>query len=71
MPVIKFAAAIGLAAGVWIPGLGILTAGCLVVYFLVAVALHIRVQDFSRNLFLNAGGMLIICTGTLIVCFVG
>ena len=57
-------------AGVWVPVLGILTTGCLVFYFLVAMAMHVRMRDLSRNLFLNATGMLIICTATLAVCFV-
>jgi hypothetical protein len=69
MPVIKFAATAGLLAGVWVPALGILTTGCLVLYFLVAIAMHIRMRDFGRNLFLNATGMLTICTATLVVCF--
>lgn len=62
MPVIKFAATAGLLAGVWVPVLGLLTTGCLVLYFLVAIAMHIRMRDFGRNLFLNATGMLTICT---------
>jgi hypothetical protein len=69
MPVIKFAATAGLLAGVWVPVLGILTTGCLVLYFLVAIAMHIWMRDFGRNLFLNATGMLTICTATLVVCF--
>jgi hypothetical protein len=69
MPLIKFAAAVGLVAGIWIPGLGLLTAGCLVLYFLIAIAMHIRARDFGRNLFLNAIGMLAICAATLIIGF--
>jgi DoxX-like family len=69
MPVIKFAATAGLLAGVWVPALGVLTTGCLVLYFLVAIAMHIRMRDLGRNLFLNATGMLTICTATLVVCF--
>jgi hypothetical protein len=53
----------------WVPVLGILTTGCLVLYFLVAIAMHIRMRDLGRNLFLNATGMLTICTATLAVCF--
>ena len=70
MPIIKFAAAAGLLAGIWIPVLGILTAGSLVLYFLIAVAMHLRMRDFGRNLFLNAAGMLIICIATLLFSFV-
>ncbi len=69
MPVIKFAAAAGLAAGIWIPGLAALTTACLVLYFLVAIALHVRGRDFGRNLFVNALGMLAICIATGVFCF--
>ena len=69
MPLIKFAATAGLVAGLWVPVFGILTTGCLVLYFLIAMAMHIRAHDFTRNLFLNAAGMLIICTATLGYCF--
>ena len=70
MPIIKFAAAAGLVAGIWIPVLGILTTASLVLYFLVAIAMHIRMRDLGRNLFVNATGMLAICTATLVYCFV-
>ena len=69
MPVIKFAAAVGLLAGVWIPVLGALTTGSLVLYFIIAIAMHVRMRDLGRNLFLNATGMLTICTATLAFCF--
>jgi DoxX-like protein len=69
MPIIKFTAAVGLLAGVWIPVLGILTTGSLVLYFLIAIAMHFRMHDFGRNLFLNATGMLAICTATLAFSF--
>lgn len=69
MPVIKFAAAAGLVAGVWLPVLGILTTGCLVLYFLAAIGMHVRMRDLGRNLFLNATGMLATCTATLAGCF--
>lgn len=59
MSPIKFAAGAGLLAGIWIPGLGLLTTVCLVLYFLAAISLHIRARDFGRNLFLNATGMLL------------
>lgn len=69
MSPIKFAAGAGLIAGIWIPGLGLLTTACLVLYFLVAIAMHIRARDFGRNLFLNATGMLVICVATLVYSF--
>jgi hypothetical protein len=69
MPAIKFAAAAGLVAGVWIPYLGMTTSLALVLYFLVAIAAHIRARDFGRNLFLNATGMLLVCIAVSVFCF--
>lgn len=69
MPVIKFAATAGLIAGIWIPVVGLLTTVCLVLYFVVAIAMHIRARDFGRNLFLNATVMLAICVSVLLWCF--
>lgn len=69
MPVIKFAAALGLVVGMWVPWLGLLTSVCLVVYFILAVGAHLRVRDFGRNLFVNATGMLVLCLVVLIWCF--
>lgn len=54
MLVVKFAATAGLIAGIWIPVVGLLTSVCLVLYFVVAIAMHIRARDFGRSLFLNA-----------------
>jgi hypothetical protein len=68
MPVIKFAAAGGLT-GVWIPVLGALTTGSLVLYFIIAIAMHVRMRDLGRNLCLNATGMLTMCTATLAFSF--
>lgn len=69
MAPVKFAAAAGLLTGIWLPGLGPLTAVCLVLYFVVAISMHIRANDFGRNLFLNATGMLLICVATLVFSF--
>ena len=66
---IKFAAAAGLVAGIWIPYLGAITTIALVLYFLVAIGMHVRARDFGRNLFVNAVGMLVICVATLVWCF--
>ena len=67
---IKFAAAAGLVAGIWIPYLGAATALALVAYFVVAIAMHTRARDFGRNLFLNATGMLAICVAVALYSFV-
>jgi hypothetical protein len=69
MSPIKFAAAAGLILGIWIPGLGLLTTSCLVLYFVVAIGMHIRARDFGRNLFVNATGMLVLCGATLVWSF--
>lgn len=66
---IKFAAAAGLVAGIWIPVLALLTTVCLVAYFVVAISMHIRARDFGRNLFVNATGMLALCVFTLVLSF--
>lgn len=70
MPVIKFAAAAGLTAGIWIPALGLMTGAALILYFTLAIGMHIRARDFGRNLFLNATGMLLICTAVTFFSFV-
>ena len=69
MPPIKFAAAGGLVAGIWVPGLAALTTLCLIAYFVVAISMHVRARDFGRNLFLNATGMLLLCVATGVFCF--
>lgn len=69
MPPIKFAAAAGLIAGHWIPYLGAVTSGALVLYFLVAATMHIRARYLGRDFYLNALGMLAICVATFVFCF--
>jgi DoxX-like family len=69
MPPVKLAAAVGLVAGIWVPGLAAVTTACLVLYFAVAIAMHLRAGDLGRNLFLNACGMLALCVATGIACF--
>lgn len=69
-PPVKFAAAAGLVAGLWIPYLAAVTSVALVAYFVVAISMHIRARDFGRNLFLNATGMLVICVATTVYSFV-
>ena len=69
MPPIKFAAALGLVAGIWIPVLGLVTASALVVYFVIAIGMHIRARDIGQTLFLNATSMLLLSAGTLVYSF--
>lgn len=61
---LKFAAAAGLLVGIRFKPLAVLTAGCLIGYFVVAIGMHVRARDFGRNLFVNALGMLVLCTST-------
>jgi hypothetical protein len=68
---LKFAAAAGLIAGIWVPYLGLLTSVALVAYFVTAIAMHVRAKDFGRNLFLNATGMLLICIAVTWLSFTG
>ncbi len=65
---IKFAAAAGLLLGLWVPHLALVTACCLVAYFVAAIGGHLRARDLGRNLAVNALGMLVLCVavaGTL------
>lgn len=51
------------------PYLGAVTTIALVLYFVVAVAMHVRARDLGRNLVVNATGMLVLCVFTLVVSF--
>jgi len=62
---LKLAAAVGLLLGTRIAVIAVLTCGALVVYFIVAIVMHVRADDYGRNLFVNASGMLLLCLGTL------
>jgi hypothetical protein len=66
---LKFAAACGLLVGIWIPYVGVVTAAALVLYFVVAVIMHVRAGDLGRDLFLNATGMLLLCLATWVFAF--
>jgi hypothetical protein len=65
LPPVKCAAAGGLVAGIWIPAIGFATTVALVVYFVVAIVMHVRARDFRRNLFVNASGMLVLCVAMM------
>lgn len=66
---LKFAAALGLLAGTRVPFLGVVTTVALVLYFVVAVAMHIAARDLGRDLFVNATGMLAVCVATGLFSF--
>lgn len=63
---VKAAAAVGLVVGIRFPPLAVLTCAALVCYFVVAIGAHVLARDFGRNLFLNATGMLALCTASLV-----
>ncbi len=69
-PVVKVTAAGGLLAGLRVPYLGAVTASAMVAYVVGAIGMHVRARDLGRNLFVNASGMLAICVGTTVACFV-
>lgn len=67
---LKLCAAGGLVLGIWVRWLGLVTTLALVAYFVVAIAMHLRARDLSRELFLNATGMLAICVAVTWISFV-
>ncbi|WP_152345839.1 DoxX family protein [Brevibacterium sp. CFH 10365] len=71
LAVVKFLAAAGLVAGIWVPGLGVAAAVGLVVYFLCAAAAHLRARYVGRDFWLNCLGMLIVCLAVLVFSFLG
>jgi hypothetical protein len=46
----KAVAALGLVAGFWIPGIGTAAAAGLVLFFICAIATHLRMRDYSLGL---------------------
>ncbi|WP_205683286.1 DoxX family protein [Brevibacterium sp. S111] len=66
----KFVAVAALIAGIWVPYLALLAPLGVVGYFVSAIGMHIRAQDFGQNLFLNATGMLALSIGPLVLDFV-
>jgi hypothetical protein len=65
LPALKIASAAGLTIGIWFPPLALLTCAALVCYFVVAITMHVTARDFGRNLFVNATGMLVLCSAAL------
>ena len=46
-----------------------MTSIALVAYFVIAVTMHLAARDLGRDLFVNASGMLLVCTATLVFAF--
>jgi len=66
---VKFPAAIGLFAGIWIPGIGLAAIFGLIAYFLTAAIAHVRAGYVGRDFWLNCLGMLAVCLAVLVFCF--
>jgi len=49
LPFVKIDSAIGLTIGLFVPIVGALTIVALVIYFLVAIAFHVRARDTFAN----------------------
>ena len=64
---VKLAAATGLLAGLVVPYLGVITCAALVLYFAIAVGMHIRYRDLGRN-FRNAVGLGVV-SGLVSLCY--
>src|SRR5699024_2449593 len=69
LAVVKFLAAAGRVAGLWIPGVGAAASGWLVGYFRGAAAAHLRADFLGRALCRNCLGMLLVCLAVVIFCF--
>ncbi len=69
LAVVKFVAAAGLVAGLWVPGVGLAAVVGLIVYFLAAAGAHIRAGYVGRDFWLNCLGMLLLNAAVLVVCF--
>ncbi len=67
--VAKVLAVAGLIAGIWIPGIALAATAGVVVYFLCAVAAHLRARFLGQAFWLNCLGMLMLALATLVVGF--
>lgn len=67
--VIKLAATAGLAAGIWIPGLGLATNTAVICYFLAASYAHIRARFLKHEFWVNCLGMLLLAVVALVFGF--
>ncbi|UYM05180.1 hypothetical protein [Solicola gregarius] len=45
-----------------------MTCIALVVYFVIAITMHVRARDFTSRLFVNASGMLVLSLAVGYVC---
>ena len=64
--VIKLLAAVGLVAGIWIPGVAVSANVGVIAYFLAAATAHIRARFFTSAFWLNCLGMLVLAVAVLL-----
>lgn len=69
LALVKFLAASGLMAGVWVPGIGLAATAGILVYFLVAAAAHLRARYVGVDFWLNCLGMVAITLLVLVFSF--
>jgi hypothetical protein len=62
---LEIAGAAGLLVGIWVKGLGVAAAGCLVAYFIVAIGSHLRKRDLVAGHLGPAVVMALISIATL------
>ena len=68
--VIKTLAALGLIAGIWIPGISFAANTGVIAYFLCAVAAHLRARFTGQAFWLNCMGMLALSIAVLVLSLV-
>lgn len=68
LPKLKLASAAGLAVGLWVPIIGLVTSFALVAYFVIAFGFHLR----ARDTFISTMGAVAMLAGVSLVtaCFV-
>ncbi|TDC78649.1 DoxX family protein [Streptomyces hainanensis] len=67
---VKATSVVGITVGLWVPGVAMTTTAGIVVYFLAAVAAHIRARALGLTFWVNCLGMLLLSLTVLIVSFV-
>ncbi len=65
--VIKATAALGLIAGLWLPGVAFAANVGVIAYFVCAAAAHVRARFLGRAFWLNCLGMLAVAVLVLVV----
>ena len=67
--VIKALAAIGLIAGIWIPGVALAANTGVIVYFISAAAAHLRARFLGPAFWVNCLGMLAFSVAVFVLSF--